>query len=479
MRISFIYWVLFFALIGGLPQVFCQSSPNVLFIAIDDLNTWQGFMGHPHAKTPNLDKLAQAGTVFSRAYCQAPLCGPSRASLMSGLYPSSTGIYGQIQDANLREAHPNLKNLEFLPEYFGTRGYKTMGVGKLFHQHAPEGVFEISAGRVSGFGPKPEERFKWDQKGTSTDWGAFPESDSLMPDYQSANWAVERLKEDHQRPFFLAVGFLRPHVPWYVPPSWFEAYPLAKSYTPPYQVNDQEDIPEIARRVAEVPMMPTTEWAKENGEWNAICQAYLACITFVDTQVGKILQALESSQYAENTLIVLWSDHGYHLGEKNRFAKHSLWEPATHVPLIFAGEGIPEGQNCRQAVQLLDLYPTLLELCGLPANPHNEGNSLVPLIENPGLFWPYPAISTYGKTNHALRWGNFRYIQYEDRSEELYDLATDPFEWKNQAPNPYYKKIIKIFQGWTPDTNETWSPFSQYSVIPYFKGQKERELIEN
>lgn len=473
MKKLLILGILYFIMSEGFPQTKGQPSPNVLFIAIDDLNTWQGFMGHSYAQTPHMDKLAQAGTYFSNAYCQAPLCGPSRASLMSGKRPSTTGIYGQIQDVNLREAHPLLEELEFLPEYFANRGYKTMGIGKLFHQHAPEGVFELSGGRVSGFGPKPEKRFKWDQKGTSTDWGAFPKVDSLMPDFQSAEWAVDRLGEDHDRPFFLAVGFLRPHVPWYVPPKWFESYPLTQSFTPPYQENDQGDVPEIARRVAEVPMMPTTEWAKEQGEWNAICQAYLASVSFVDAQVGKVLKALESSEYADNTLIVLWSDHGYHLGEKNRFAKHSLWEPATHVPLVFAGRGILPGQTCEQPVQLLDLYPTLLELCGLPPNSQNEGTSLVPLLYNSRYFWPYPAITTYGKGNHGIRWGNYRYIRYEDGSEELYDLASDPNEWKNQALNPYFKKILRQFRGWKPSRNEAWSSMSNYSVIPYFKEQKE------
>ena len=458
--------------LGCFSSVFSQTSPNVLFIAIDDLNTWQGFMGHPHAQTPNMDRLAKRGTYFTEAHCQAPLCGPSRASLMSGLRPSTTGIYGQINDKFLREAHPKMANLTFLPEYFGKHGYKTMGIGKLFHQHAPEGVFEISGARVPGFGPKPEKRFKWDRKGTSTDWGAYPNSDSLMPDVQSAQWAAQKLGETHERPFFLAVGFLRPHVPWYVPPHWFDLYPLTQAYTPPYEKHDQGDIPEIAKRVAEVPMMPTTEWAIENKEWNAICQAYLASISFVDAQVGKVLDALEASPYADNTVIVLWSDHGYHLGEKNRFAKHSLWDEATHVPLIFAGKGIPSGQSCEKPVELLDIYPTLVDLCSLPMNSTNEGKSLLPLLQNPNPVGTYSALSTYGRNNHAYRIGKFRYIRYEDQSEELYDLSQDPHEWKNEVLNPTYNRELRVFRNWLPQENEPWSPHSQYDVIPYFKEQK-------
>ena len=470
------YYSGFLALLCFLGPInaFSQARPNVLFIAIDDLNTWQGFMGHPYAQTPNLDRLAQSGTFFTEAHCQAPLCGPSRASIMSGLRPATTGIYGQIHDKNLRQAHPTLADIEFLPEYFAKNGYKTLGVGKLFHQHAPEGVFEISGGREPGFGPKPDKRFKWDQKGTSTDWGAYPEQDSLMSDYRSANWATDRLAETHDRPFFLGVGFLRPHVPWYVPNSWFEKYPLTKDYTPPYLENDQGDIPEIAKRVAEVPMMPTTEWAIENEEWNAICQAYLASISFVDAQVGKVLDALEASPYADNTVIVLFSDHGYHLGEKNRFAKHSLWKEATQVPLIIVGPGIPADQSCDKPVELLDIYPTLVDLCGLPPNPQNEGKSLAPLLPNPNPIGTYTAMTTYGQNNHSLRIGKFRYIQYEDQTEELYNIEEDPHEWNNEVQNPQYVRELSIFRMMSPTVNESWSPHSQYDVIPYFKEQKAR-----
>ena len=359
---------------------------------------------------------------------------------------------------------------------------KRWGLESFFHQHAPAGIFEISGGRVPGFGPKPEKRFKWDRKGTSTDWGPFPDSDSLMPDVQSAKWAAQKLGENHDRPFFLAVGFLRPHVPWYVPPSWFESYPLTQDYTPPYTKDDQRDIPEIAKRVVEVPMMPTTEWALENEEWNAICQAYLASISFVDAQVGKVLDALEASPYASNTVIVLWSDHGYHLGEKNRFAKHSLWDEATHVPLIFAGKGIPSGQSCEKPVELLDIYPTLVDLCSLPMNSTNEGKSLVPLLQNPNPVGTYSALTTYGRNNHAYRIGKFRYIRYEDQSEELYNLSLDPHEWKNEVVNPTYHRELRVFRNWLPQENETLvSPFPiwRYPLFQRAKSPSFSRLILN
>ena len=305
-----------------------KKHPNVLFIAVDDLNDWIGCLqGHPNTKTPNMDELAARGTLFSNSHCQAPLCGPSRASLMTGLLPSTTGIYGQIKDADIRQSNAATQACTFLPDYFRKNGYKTMGIGKLFHQHTPKGVFEISGGRVPGFGPKPPKRMKWEGKsgpdhgGTSTDWGAFPDTDEEMPDYFSAQWAKTRLAENHDRPFFLAVGFLRPHVPWHVPQKWFDLFPVENLEMPPYLPGDDDDIPDIGKRVADVPMMPTTEWAIQTGEWKNIVQAYLACVSFVDYYVGEILDALKKSVYAENTIIVLWADHGYHIGEKNRFAK--------------------------------------------------------------------------------------------------------------------------------------------------------------
>ena len=300
-----------------------SSLPNVLFIAIDDLNDWLGCMnGHPNAKTPNIDRLAKRGTLFMNAHCQAPLCGPSRASIMTGLRPTTTGIYGQINDEDIKSANPVTAKVTFLPSYFRTHGYKTMGVGKLFHNFAPEGVFEEAGGREKGFGPKPEKRFYYDPAwfdkpgGTQTDWGAYPEKDDQMPDFRTAQWARERLTEDHNRPFFLAVGFLRPHVPWYVPQKWFDLFPLDSIQLPPYLKDDQADIPELSLKLHDVPMMPTTEWAIANGEWKKIVQAYLACIAFVDHYVGSVIKALEESPYANNTIVVLWSDHGYHIGEK-------------------------------------------------------------------------------------------------------------------------------------------------------------------
>ena len=455
-----------------------QQPPNVLMICIDDLNNWLGCMnGHPNAKTPNIDRLASQGVLFANAHCQAPLCGPSRASIMTGMRPATTGIYGQINDKDIRKDNPVIENVLFMPEYFRQNGYHTMGIGKIFHNHAPSGVFEESGGRVPGFGPNPPARFAWQGKaegygGTATDWGAFPEVDSLMPDYQSAQWAVERLNRDYEKPFFLAVGFLRPHVPWYVPQKWFDMHPLEGIVMPPYLENDLDDLPAIALEMDDMPMMPTTQWAIESGEWPKIVQAYLACVTFVDHYVGEILNALENSKYAGNTIVVLWSDHGYRLGEKNTFAKHCLWEVATLAPMVYAGPGIEKGKVIHAPAELLSVYPTLTELCGLETIPNQEGVSLAPVLLGKSSHVQDYALTTYGWGNHAVRTENARYIYYNDGSEEYYDHRTDANEWHNLSGNSDTQAEIARMKGYLPALNAPYALHSSYDFNPYFRNDK-------
>lgn len=476
--VRFVGLLLGFALVGSaqvLETSYGQTRPNVLLIAIDDLNDWVGPLdGHPQTSTPAIDRLAASGVTFTNAHTQAPLCGPSRASLMSGQRPSTTGIYGQVEDAVLRLAHPVLDTLQFLPEYFGRNGYKTMGVGKLFHRHAPEGAFEESGGRHPGFGPAPEKRIHWDREGTSTDWGPFPDRDEEMPDYRSASWAIERLRQDHDRPFFLAVGFLRPHVPWHAPKKWFDLHPVDDVVLPPYRPDDLADIPDNGLRMATVPPMPTTEWAIEQGQWPAIVQAYLASVSFVDAQVGRVLEALATSRYSENTIVVLFSDHGYHIGEKNRFAKHTLWERATRVPLVISGPGLSSGSSTDAPVELLDIFPTLLDLTRLPAYAANEGSSLRRLLEDPGAAWSRAAVTTYGRNNHAVAVSGYRYIRYEDGSEEFYDHATDPHEWRNVASDDQRRSEMDRLAEHLPSENAAWSVHSDIDVYEYFREQKAR-----
>lgn len=460
-----------------------EQKPNVLFIAIDDLNDWIGCMGgHPQALTPNIDKLASEGMLFTNAHCQAPICGPSRASIMTGLKPSTTGIYLQINDQNIKSANKAAANATFMPDYFEQHGYNTFGTGKIYHQGDKAETFD-EFHKTGGTGPKPEKRFKYDPewfgkpKGTQTDWGAFPQRDEQMPDYQAAAYAQTQLTKKHDKPFFLAVGFNRPHVPWYVPQKWFDMFPIETIQTPPYKVDDMDDVPEIGRQIAHMPMMPTTEWAIENKEWKNIVQAYLACIAFVDAQVGTVLDALEESEYSENTIVVLWADHGYHIGEKNRFAKQAFWERDTRTVLMFKTPEMNRGQVCDAPTQLLDIYPTLVDYCGISANTKNEGNSLVPLLDNPNAKWEHLAITSYGQGNVSMRNRSHRYIRYENGSEELYDMVNDPNEWNNIAGEKENKKIKAHFKKAIPQEQEPLSKVSYYTVNEYWR-QKVKESHE-
>lgn len=439
-------------------NVFGQDKPNVLFIAIDDLNDYANCMnGSIKVPTPNIDKLAQKGTIFTNAHCQAPICGPSRASIMTGLYPSTTGNYLQLKDRDIKKGNEAANKAIFMPDYFEQYGYKSMAVGKIYHNGDTANTFDEYGGRFSWMGPKPKERFhydpsKFDHKvgSTQTDWGIYPEYDSLMTDYKSSKWAINKLQQKHDKPFFMAVGFVRPHVPWYAPKKWFDLFPLDSIETPPYKIDDFDDIPDFGKRVSNAPMMPTTEELIKSGEWKSALQAYMACIAFVDAQVGKVLDALENSKHADNTIIVLWADHGYHLGEKNRFAKQALWERDTRTLLIFKDIDGSSGKICVAPVQLLDIYPTLIDMCKLPPSELLEGHSL----------------SFYGEGNIAIRDQRFRLIKYEDGSLELYDMKNDPNEWYNLAKNKEYKNTIHNLTKYIP---RHWAPLSEYSNYSFNK----------
>lgn len=456
-----------------------QQQPNVLFIAVDDLNDWVGVLkGHPQAKTPHIDRLASQGMLFTNAHCQAPICGPSRASVLTGLLPSTSGNYLQLDEQHIKQSNQTSAKSIFLPDYFEQHGYTTLGVGKIFHNGDKANVFDEYGGIFSKYGPSPKERVKYDPEwfpekegSTQTDWAAFPAEDSMMTDFKSAAWAVKKLQEKHTKPFFLGVGFIRPHVPWYVPQKWFDLFPINELITPPYQPNDMEDVPAMGKRVAEAPMMPTTEWLIKNNQWKEVVQAYLACIAFVDEQVGKVLDGLEKSSYANNTIVVLWSDHGYHLGEKNRFAKQAIWERDTKTPLIIKAPNVKAGATCQAPVQLVDLYPTLLALCNMPAYGLAEGHSLEPLLANPSATWKHHAVSLYGIGNTSVRDERFRLIQYEDGSQELYDLLKDPNEWTNLAKDKAYTKTIENLGKSIP---KTWAPASKHISYPFNSYFRER-----
>jgi arylsulfatase A-like enzyme len=435
----------------------CREKKNVLLICVDDLNDWIGpLQGNPGVRTPHIDRLAERGVVFANAYCQAPLSGPSRTSFLTGLYPSTTGVYHHIPDKKIKARSAAAARTDFLPDYFERFDYRTMAAGKVFHQGDSAGVFDEYGGNFGIYGPKPAKRINYDPewfgkpKGTATDWGAFPEREEEMPDYKTVQWAVDKLKQPHSRPFFLAAGLVRPHVPWFVPRQWFELFPLREMIMPPYRQDDMDDVPAVARKVTEFRSAPDMKWVLSENKWPEIVQAYLACVAFMDDQVGKLLKALNESPYRDNTIVVLIGDNGYDLGQKGRFAKQSLWRTSTHVPLIIAAPGCARNSRCEAHVGLIDLYPTLTELCGLEANPCNEGRSIVPLLLDPSGEWDYPARAAWGKGNHAIYQGNMHYIRYHTGDEELYDLKNDPNEWTNLAAKPRYKAQIKRFRQQLP-----------------------------
>jgi arylsulfatase A-like enzyme len=276
----------------------------------------------------------------------------------------------------------------------------------------------------------------------------------------NARWAAEQLKQEFKKPFFMAVGIRLPHVPLYAPKRFFGRHPEAKVQLPQIIKEDIKDLPpaglEITRYMYTTPL--NHDSVTQSGEWKNAVGAYLACTEFVDHCVGVILKALDKSSHAEDTIIVLWSDHGWHLGEKEHWAKRSLWEESTRVPLILAGPGIAKGTSPR-AVGLIDLYPTLNELCRLPVPPQNlEGRSLAPLLNNPRAQWPHPALTTFHQNDHTLRTEKWRYIRYANGDEELYDHDKDPNEWTNLAKNPNYQKIIAQLKMKLPKVNAPNSP---------------------
>ena len=436
-----------------ISSLYAESPrPNILLIAIDDLNDWVGCLdGHPQADTPNIDALAARGTLFANAHCQAPVCQPSRASLMTSLMPSSSGIY--FLNPGI-DASPVAKLQITLPARFAKEGYRLMGAGKLFHSTSGQVFSRLGeyGGGFGYFGPQPEEKISYPQGHPLWDWGAFPERSEEMPDEKIAAWAVNRLQQDYTEPFFLAVGFYRPHVPMLVPPEWFRRHPREQIKLPVVKGNDVNDLSDYAKNLTTLHhVAPTHRWIVEREAWEHAVQAYLASGTFVDACVGKVLQALEASRYRANTLVVLFSDHGFHLGEKSRWAKRSLWEDGTRVPLIISAAGLPAGQVCQQPAGLIDIYPTLLDLCGLTADAGHEGISLRPQLDNSQTSRTKPAITTFGPGNHAVRSERWRYIRYRDGSEELYDHRNDPHEWNNLAEDATWKEIKQRHRQFLPE----------------------------
>ncbi|MFK8112264.1 MAG: sulfatase [Rubripirellula sp.] len=449
-----------------------DTRPNVLFISIDDLNDWIGcFGGHAQVQTPNIDALAKRGVAFTNAHCQAPICNPSRVSMFLGKLPSTTGMY--FLGPNFRTVDPT-KGDETMFQTFRRHGYYLSTRGKIFHGSADKESFdhiEKSTGWRRG-----DKKINYTLPGSHPlwDWGQVDVPDEEQRDYLTAEWAAAEIPKlaSKQQPFFLAVGFHLPHVPIYASKKWFDLYPLESVDLPAMIPSDNEDIPEIATQLTLNPTAPRHKWMVQNQQSRRAVQAYLAANSFVDHMVGMLIEGLEASGEAENTLIVLWSDHGFHMGEKLRWAKRSLWEETTRVPMIFAGPGVVPGARCGKAVGLIDVFPTLLDTCGLPARDDLEGESLRPLLLDANAEWDRPAICTFGPNNHSLRSERYRYIRYSDGSEEFYDLQVDKHEWNNlavgQKRTAKVEAIIKRLSQWLPTVNVDPVPGSAGSDSPLY-----------
>ncbi len=437
------------------------SPPNVLFLAVDDLNDWVGCLGgHPQAKTPNIDRLAAQGVLFEQAYGAAPLCSPSRTSLMTGLQPWTTGVYG---NRNWFRDIPKFADWQTIPQYFRQNGYRAVTGGKIYHQS--KGTFsdpvawdeQYSTQMGTPF-PPSDKRYRhgmhdlFDNKilARLIDWGPIEQSTEQTNDWKTADKAAQILQQEHSKPFFLACGIYHPHLPWYAPKKYFDMHPLDAIELPPSKEGDLDDIPPGGVRM----VGRAVNIVKEQGQWRNAVQGRLASTSFADACVGHVLGALEESRHRDNTIVVFWGDHGYDIGEK-KFAKSALWEQTARTPLIIR---VPNGTpgRCLRPVTLVDLFPTLIELCGLPPRDDLDGRSIAPLVHGPQKQWPFPAVICHSPDwhghNHAVRTEQYHYIHYDGGGEELYSAHDDPHQWNNLANDPQYAKAKAQLKKWLPKT---------------------------
>ena len=441
-----------------------QGRMNVLFISIDDLNDWVGCLGgHPQARTPNMDRLAGQGVVFTNAHCASPICNPSRAALLSGMRPDTTGLYHNQQP--IRRV-PALRDTVLLHQHFHNNGYHVMGCGKIMHgrekEFDPAGwdayfpskqipwLYWANPADDETVQMKPKYPYLWDPMMRC---GPLDLADEETSDGKLAEWTCRQLQRDFDGPFFLGVGFVRPHVPLFAPRKYFEMYPHDEVRLPPIRPDDLDDVSPFARRLAQEGK--GHDHVFEEDDARTMVRAYLACVTFVDALVGRLLDALTASPYSDNTIVVLWGDNGWHLGEKLHWGKKTLWEESTHVPLIITAPGMARpGSACGRPANLLDLYPTLCELCGLGTPAHQfDGLSLLPQLRDPEAPREEPSVTTfgsYGRGGHAARTERWRYIRYETGDEELYDHRSDPHEWNNLANDPQYADLKLQLAAWFP-----------------------------
>lgn len=447
-----------------LSSLTVHAAPNVLFIISDDLSAEAlSCYGNKQCQTPNIDRLAKRGIQFNRAYCQYPVCGPSRASLMSGMYPQAIGVVGNGSSSKFTQ---NLGSRPSMSQHFKNNGYYTARVSKIYHMRVPG---DITAG-VDG----PDHAASWTERFNckAPEWMSKGEHEHLtneklnkdpnkhyglgfgaafyvvkgstdgaeQADVLAADKAVELLGKHKDKPFFLAVGLVRPHVPLVAPADFYEPYPPKKMELPLKIKGDWDDIPKAG----------ISKSSKSSGldgqidKQQRVLSAYYASVAFMDAQVGRILDALEKNGLAKNTIVVFTADHGYHLGEHDFWQKLSLHEESTRIPMLFAGPGIKPAKTDSLAEQI-DFYPTFAELAGFDIPKHIQGKSLAGVIKNPSQA-VHDEVYCFKGNSHLLRTDRWALLSYRDGSSELYDMQADPKQYSNLAEKPEHEKDLEAMK---------------------------------
>ncbi|MEM7143513.1 MAG: sulfatase [Verrucomicrobiota bacterium] len=447
---------LFLHLIGIVALLGASSSHgrepmNVLLLIADDLNTW--ILEDPDRYTgkviaPNLQKLGESGIVFNNAYCASPFCVPSRTAMWSGMSPHKTGVYHNQTNIAASEA---LKDAVSLFKTFKDAGYSTLGYGKISHGWSDDGFDEKVNHKRD---PRPPGAPIQSVGAGEQDWGTIHIPEEEMNDTQSADRAIAAINQDHTKPFFIVCGTFNPHMAWFVPQKYYDLFPLDEVEVPELNPNDFDDIPPLADGVVGK-KRNFTNAVLEAGLHKSAVQAYLATTAYVDAQHGRVLDALEKSPHRDNTIVVFISDHGFHLAEKDHWQKGTLWQEATNSMLMMRVPGMTEpGGTSERCVSLQDLYPTLIDLCGLCKPAHVDGESFVPLLKNVEAEWESTAISYLYDQYASIRTERFRFTRYKEGQTELYDHSKDPHEWKNEAGNPEYAKVVMELAGRLPAIEE-------------------------
>ena len=466
------FTLLFFCFTVAVVQAQDLSKPDVVFIVVDDLNDWIGTMGgHPQSKTPNLDALAARGVLFTNAHCNAPQCGPSRTSLLHGLYPKSTGKYfnntrrpdffGEQPMQGITSKNAPL-NPMILQRYFKQHGYRVVCGGKVAHGNTAKLKRDVDA-----FLNRPRDvrgNFTDDKANLWGEGGPHNHAEEETGDYKVARWAIDEWNTMSEKPLLMTVGFYRPHRPFNAPKAYFEKFPLETIQLPQVRANDLDDLPPYAKALARSNahkdlFKPRTlhEQILHLGgerEWKYMVQSYLACINYVDTQIGRLLDELEENPRKRETVIVLTSDHGWNLGEKTHWCKAAIWRNTTRVPFIVVLPGDrPGGLRNNQPISHVDIYPSLCDFAGIPQPNHLEGRSILPLLQDPSATRDLAFLS-YGPENTAAQSERYRYLRYEDGSEELYDHQKDPHEWTNLSNIPEFQTVKKKMRDQVLDFQE-------------------------